>query len=81
MTDMFDVAGRSILIAGGAGGIGSGIAAELARRGAKITIADLNEEDPPLPTRRGKDILELHLGSQTRGRSRKHTPRDRTGSG
>ena len=44
MTDMFDVAGRSILIAGGAGGIGSGIAAELARRGAKITIADLNED-------------------------------------
>ena len=44
MTDMFDVAGRSILIAGGAGGIGSGIAAERARRGAKITIADLNED-------------------------------------
>jgi NAD(P)-dependent dehydrogenase (short-subunit alcohol dehydrogenase family) len=44
MTDIFDIAGRSILVAGGAGGIGSGIAAELARRGAKLTVADVNED-------------------------------------
>ncbi len=43
MNDIFDIAGRSILVAGAAGGIGSGIAAELARRGAKLTIADLDE--------------------------------------
>ena len=43
MSDIFDIAGRSILIAGAAGGIGSGLAAELARRGAKLTLADLDE--------------------------------------
>lgn len=43
MTDIFDITGRSILVAGGAGGIGSGLAGELARRGAKLTIADMDE--------------------------------------
>ncbi len=42
MTDIFDIEGRSILVAG-AGGIGAGIAGELARRGAKLTIADVDE--------------------------------------
>ncbi len=42
MTDIFDIEGRSILVAG-AGGIGAGIAAELARRGARLTIADVDE--------------------------------------
>ena len=44
MIDIFEIAGRSILIAGAAGGIGSGIAAELARRGANLTIADIDLE-------------------------------------
>ena len=44
MIDIFEMAGRSILVAGGAGGIGSGIAVELARRGANITIGDINLE-------------------------------------
>ena len=42
MTNLFDITGRSILVAGGAGGIASGIANELARQGAKLTIADLD---------------------------------------
>ena len=44
MSDIFDIEGRSILIAGAAGGIGSGIAAELARRGARLTLADVDED-------------------------------------
>lgn len=43
MNDIFDIEGHSILIAGAAGGIGSGIAAELARRGARLTLADVDE--------------------------------------
>lgn len=44
MSDLFDISGRSILVAGAAGGIGSGLAAELARRGAILTLADLDED-------------------------------------
>ncbi len=43
MSDIFDIEGRSILVAGAAGGIGSGIAAELARRGARLTLGDADE--------------------------------------
>lgn len=44
MSDIFDITGRSILVAGAAGGIGSGLAAELARRGAKLTLGDVDED-------------------------------------
>ena len=44
MVNIFDIVGRSILVVGGAGGIGSEICAELAGRGAKLTIADIDEE-------------------------------------
>lgn len=37
--------GRSIVVAGGATGIGAATAAILARRGAHVTVGDLNEED------------------------------------
>ena len=62
MSDIFDIAGRSILIAGGAGGIASGIAAELARRGAKLTIADLDQS--AVDTTRDALPGEGHAGCQ-----------------
>jgi len=43
VSNIFDIAGHSILVAGAAGGIGSALAAELARRGAKLTVADADE--------------------------------------
>ncbi len=39
---LFDVDGRSILVAGGAGGLGAPLAQALARRGAKVLIADID---------------------------------------
>jgi NAD(P)-dependent dehydrogenase (short-subunit alcohol dehydrogenase family) len=39
-----DLNGRIVLVAGGAGGIGSGIAKALAAEGCKVAIADNNEE-------------------------------------
>lgn len=40
---LFSIAGQNILVAGGAGGLGWPIAQELARRGANVAIADLDE--------------------------------------
>ena len=39
---LFDISGRAILVAGGAGGIGAPLAAALARRGARLLIADID---------------------------------------
>ena len=44
-----DIEGASILVTGGASGIGEASAWKLAERGARIAIADLNEE-------RGSDV-------------------------
>jgi NAD(P)-dependent dehydrogenase (short-subunit alcohol dehydrogenase family) len=41
---LFDVAGRRVLVAGGAGGLGYPLARALAGRGAQIMLADLNDE-------------------------------------
>lgn len=44
MTDtLFDISGRAILVAGGAGGLGAPLAVALARRGARLVIADIEE--------------------------------------
>lgn len=44
MTDtLFDISGRAILVAGGAGGLGAPLATALARRGARLVIADIEE--------------------------------------
>jgi NAD(P)-dependent dehydrogenase (short-subunit alcohol dehydrogenase family) len=41
---LFDVGGRTVLFAGGAGGLGSALASAFAQRGARAAIADMDEE-------------------------------------
>ncbi len=41
---LFDVAGRAVLAAGGAGGLGKALAAALAERGARVLVADVSAE-------------------------------------
>jgi NAD(P)-dependent dehydrogenase (short-subunit alcohol dehydrogenase family) len=47
----YDVGGKVVLITGGTGGIGSAIARELLRRGAKVAIVDANPETPEIAAR------------------------------
>ncbi len=42
--DLFDVGGRTVLVAGAASGIGAALARALAERGAHVTVADLDTE-------------------------------------
>lgn len=56
-----DLTDRTAVVTGGAAGIGRGIAIELAREGADIVVADL-DEDPTLPEERERgttvDVVE-----------------------
>jgi len=59
-----DVAGKVVLITGGGGGIGGGMAQAFAEQGARIILADINadhlqEEAARLPA--GTDVLTLSL--------------------
>ena len=47
MSDRNQMEGKVALVTGGASGIGAATAAELARRGATVVIADLNTEEHP----------------------------------
>ena len=40
---LFAVDSHSVLVAGGAGGLGAPVARELCRRGAKVVVADIDE--------------------------------------
>lgn len=59
--DVFDVCGRSIVVTGGASGIGLCIARVLAENGARVTIADVNSNalDAALALLGGEATAEL----------------------
>lgn len=42
MDELFDIGGRGILVAGGAGGLGAALAGALAARGARVMVADMD---------------------------------------
>jgi NAD(P)-dependent dehydrogenase (short-subunit alcohol dehydrogenase family) len=59
---LFDLEGRVVLVAGGAGGLGEPIARALAERGARVSIADVDEKRArDVAASLGKDSLGLGL--------------------
>ena len=44
MNELFNVKGKVVVITGGAGILGKGIAAYLAKEGAKVVVLDRSEE-------------------------------------
>ena len=67
---LFSIARQNILVAGGAGGLGWPIAQELARRGANVAIADLDESKAmtcaETLTRQGARALAIALNVTSR---------------
>ena len=53
---LFDITGRSIVVAGAASGLGRAVARALAGRGARLTLADISTE--------GLEILGKELGAE-----------------
>ena len=45
MTDMFDVAGKVVMITGGSRGLGKAMSLEFGRRGAKVVVASRKIEE------------------------------------
>ena len=54
---LFAIDGRTILVAGGAGGLGAPVAAALAQRGAKVLIADI---DMPRAEKVARELAATH---------------------
>ena len=54
MNELFNVKGKVVVITGGAGILGKGIAAYLAKEGAKVVVLDRSEEA-------GKALVDLSL--------------------
>ncbi len=58
MAERFDVAGRSVVITGAAGGIGSALARRFATAGARVALLDRDEDgldELAHALRRGRD--------------------------
>jgi NAD(P)-dependent dehydrogenase (short-subunit alcohol dehydrogenase family) len=54
---LFDIDGRAILVAGGAGGLGGPLAAAMVQRGAKVLIADI---DVPRAEEFARELAAAH---------------------
>ena len=62
MNELFNVKDKVVVITGGAGILGKGIAAYLAKEGAKVVVLDRSEEASPL-SGLGRKLAGTHCGS------------------
>ncbi len=62
MDDLFSLKGKNVVVVGGAGGIGRGLAQGFVRYGAQVAIADINVDQPG---KRGPEI-EAATGQNVR---------------
>lgn len=63
---MFELAGKTVFITGGGGGIGGGMAQAFAERGARIVLADIErgfaeQEAARLPAEAASKVIELDV--------------------
>lgn len=64
MDPLFDLAGRSVLVAGAAGGIGSALAALLGARGARLMLTDLDADRVVVPEGAEGAVTAMDLTSE-----------------